>query len=140
MNSVGVNDNSKHAGLATAGQPNMELTNWPAYVDGIYVLKTFRFRPASTEYREVPTRRQSINIIFKIEDNQIPADYFVVGCWADELERFKQVLAADDGYITVVAMWVNQRVPRDEFKGAASHWVDGRRLIGKLQMKWQEGK
>jgi hypothetical protein len=99
------------------------------------VLKTFRFRPASIEWRAVPTRRASYLIICKIEDKDIPADYFVTGCWDTEVDRFRKVLEKDDGYITVVATWVNDRMPKEELKGAPEYWVDGRRLLGTLQTK-----
>jgi hypothetical protein len=106
---------------------------WPARVDGEFVAKTFRFRPASTEWRVIPTRRISYNIVFKIEDADIPADYFVEHCRDTEVERFRKILEGDDGYITVVAIWVNDRIPREDFHGAPEYWVDGRLLVGSLQ-------
>ena len=99
------------------------------------MLKTFRFRPASIEWRAVRTRRLSYLIVFKIEDKDIPADYFVMSCRESGVDRVRKVLEEDDNYITVVASWVNNRRPGEEFKGAGEYWVDGRVLLGTLQTK-----
>ena len=119
----------------TTGQVSPSATNWPARVGEKYAPKTFRFHPASVEWRPVPTRRLSYDIIFTIEDKNVPADYFIARCWDTEVDRFRKILEADDGYITVTAFWVNDKTPREDFKGAPEYWVDGRKLLGTLQTK-----
>ena len=111
------------------------LTNWPALVGGKYVLKTFRFRPASIEWHAVQTRRLSYTIIFKIEDKNVPAEFFMARCWDTEVDRFRKILEADDGYITVTAFGVNDKIPKEKFKGDGEYWLDGRMLLGDLQTK-----
>jgi hypothetical protein len=120
---------------ATDGPPTSTSTNWPAKVNGTNVLKTFRFRPARTEFHERGTRRQSFTVVFKIEDKDVPADYFMTRCWDTEVELFKELLAADDGYITVVASTVTASVPGQQFLATRPFLVEGRVLQGSLQMK-----
>ena len=119
----------------TEGRVTSTPTNWPARVNGTNVLKTFRFRPVKTEFRERGTRRQSFTVVFKIEDKDVPADYFMTICWDTEVELFKELLAADDGYITVVASTATMAVPGQRFLSTRPFQIDGRVLQGWLKMK-----
>jgi hypothetical protein len=119
----------------TPGPATATSTNWPAQVNGTNVLKTFRFRPTRTEFRERGTRRQSFTVVFKIEDKEVPADYFMTRCWDTEVELFKEFLAEGEGYITVVAWTVTASMPGQQFPATRPFLVDGRILQGSLQMK-----
>ena len=81
------------------------------------------------------TRRLSFNIVFRIEDKNVPADYFMAHCWDYEADQFRKILEEDDGYITVIATGVDDRRPKEEFRGSPEYWVDGKLLVGRLQAK-----
>lgn len=114
-------------------------TEWPAYVDGQYVVKRFRFPPASVEYRALPTRRPSVLVVFAIKQKEIPADTFAIHLPDETIpsakDRIEKLLRADDGHMTVEAYWVNPPVPKEKWQGAPERWLEGRVLLGKLVEK-----
>jgi hypothetical protein len=108
---------------------------WPAYVDGMYVHKTITFKPAKVEYLPTGGRRAVTTVVFRIQDKSIPADYFPVGVFGNEQDVEKVVakyLKERDGKITVDAYWVNLAVPKKEWTGDPTRWVEGRAMLGKL--------
>jgi hypothetical protein len=111
-------------------------TNSPAKLG----TNTFRFRPASIEFRDFGTRRQSFTVVIKIDDKKIPADYFVPQqrrLWDTDVEPFRQslrdIMAKDDGYITVVDGILRERIPREKHAGHTNYWIDGRSLLGRIK-------
>jgi hypothetical protein len=117
---------------------------WPAYVNGKFVSKTFRFRPAAIEYRPLPTRGGNTMVIFRIKEKDIPADHFAVSragrLVGPTRERVRKILAEDDGYITVRAYWVNRAVPKAEWGGSPEWWVEGRALLGRWETNPSKGR
>ena len=81
---------------------------------------TYRFRPGSIEFRPTGNRRPSFTLWMKIDDQKIPANYFVLvqHVWDTDVERIrklvKDMMEKDDGYVTVMAWPLIEGFPTQE--------------------------
>ena len=125
------------AGITEVLSQENTAEKWPAYINGQYVVRNFRFKPTFVQYRPLPTRSPSTLVVFGIKRADIPADYFTVGYrdGSEEERRVKEAIDSDGGYITVTAHWVNPAESKREWKGSPQWWADGRLLLGELVTK-----
>jgi hypothetical protein len=135
------------------GKATALATRWPSRAAGRYSWKTFRFRPASFQYRNLMTVGGKIAVYIGIRDPAVPADYFHV--ISDDVPSVPKRLAAgrsatpgltergvahrlralqdyDGGYLTVRAYDVGVPHPK---------WPDprGRLLMGHLVVPKKSG-
>lgn len=118
--------------VALSATPAIAQDVWPRIgTDGKPVPKAFRFKPKAVAYLgDARLQPQAQRIMVRIEDKGIPADTFSftrTGTPEAVKQQVEDILAADDGHLTVIATWVNMPTPEN----AAS---DRRVLLGELKV------
>jgi hypothetical protein len=122
------------ATMARAPAPKKPEGPWPRLVDGRPVVKTFKLRVTIESQRDLGWRAPASRVVFKIEDKDAPADYFVT-IWRRRTS-LKEALQAAGGQITVAATWVNLPLPHQKrmalLLSPEERWQGKRVLLGAL--------